>query len=137
MTATNITYIGFCWHLNHDRLFVWCVDYDGRVNYIKNHKPFNEQAVRLKLCQPVKGVLPEALLTAGRVYQEAWVAWTNVMHSTQSSKQIYDEWIVAGVELQDAEVLYRPVIEALHAKECLDCPWNGKSIFADDWWEKA
>ena len=32
---------------------------------------------------------------------------------------------------EEAEEIWKNEIESLHKKECLNCPWNGITIFSD------
>ncbi len=93
---------GVCWHVHHDTLMEYCHSYKGRVAFIKKHKPKDEIPTRLHLFQPVKGKLPK------KITREAWVG--GFIWST-TKRKYYEE------------------IKALHAKECPDCPWDGKTIF--------
>ena len=55
-----------------------------------------------KAVAPAWKVYKEAKASAGKVYEEAYA----------SARKVFEEAIVS-----------------LHAKECPDCPWDGKTIF--------
>ena len=135
---------GFCWHVHHDYLMEWCYDRDKREAYIRGDKPESEQEVRLRLFQPIEAELPPALVEAGRAYHEAHrvcdEAWRKV---SDTVGQVYyvamRAYYVAELTCSKArqacdEVMRscRAEIEASHAKECVDCPWDGKTIFPPD-----
>jgi len=144
---------GFFWHVHHGILIEWCHSYDERAEYIRTKKSSDEQETRLRLLQPVKGNLPEEVIEAGRVYgeaerarNEAWRAYDEVKRAygeawfKAKADRAYDE---AGQAYNEAlrvydearQVYYDAVnkniskIEALHAEECPNCPWDGHTIF--------
>ena len=67
---------GLAFHLNHDALFGFCTDYQGRIEYIKREKPKDEIALRLKLFKliPLK-YLPKAYTQAWKTYLRMWKVW--------------------------------------------------------------
>ena len=106
---------GFYWHVHHDILLEWCYDYPGRVDYITREKHPSEVPLRMRLFQPVKGLLPGALGQAQQTYDQAqWQARTQAWQG-----------------FHQAQRAYHTEIQALHAQECPGCPWNGKTMFAD------
>ena len=118
---------GFAWHLHHDVLLEWCFDYAWRVAVIKTDKPLEEQATRLRLFQMVKGQLPAKYDAAKAKYvavRAEYVATTKAKFHAWEAK--FD---AAWAEYVAAWATYKPEILALHAQECPDCPWNGKTIF--------
>jgi len=96
---------GLYWHVHHDKLFEWCYDYEGRLDFIKNNKPEGEIELRLKLFQPIKGKVPKEIIEAWQKHDEAW--------------QKYHE----------ARQKYHEYMKSLHENECPNCPWDGKTIF--------
>jgi hypothetical protein len=56
---------------------------------------------------------------AGKAYDEAGKAYDEAWNAYDEARKAYDE----------ATMRYRPKLEALHQQECLDCPWDGKTIF--------
>ena len=103
---------GFYWHVHHDVLVEYCYDYDERRRYIANQKPEAERELRLRLFQKVRGNLPKA-------YVEAWKAYDDSFTARAEAWKALDEACKACVS----------EIETLHALECPDCPWDGKTIF--------
>jgi hypothetical protein len=54
---------GLFWHIHHDKLLEASNDIDDRIDYIKRCKPKDEIETRLRLLQPVKGALPEDVVS--------------------------------------------------------------------------
>ena len=69
---TPLTTPGLYWHVHHDQLWEYCYDPAGRRAYIKAKKPRRERALRLRLMQPVRGVLGDAALRTA--YDQAGAA---------------------------------------------------------------
>jgi len=159
---------GFFWHI-HDRVLIeWCLSYDESIEGIRV-EPLYEQETRLRLFQPVKGSLPEEVIKAGQVYNEAWQTHVEALRALDEARQARNEarqaldkaWLFrrkvrraydearracdetlqvrsnkAWETFDKAEQAYvealtknMPAIEALHAEECPNCPWNGHTIF--------
>ncbi|MEK7151581.1 MAG: hypothetical protein AAB784_02630 [Patescibacteria group bacterium] len=140
---------GFFWHVHHRKLIEWCFDYTERATYIKNSKPENERTLHLRLFKPVIGSLPEEVTKAGQVYiqakrayDQAWQAYYDrtrqaydpARQAYYQAKRAYNQaW---QVYIQAEQVYERAlkdntqVINALHLIECLNCPWNGHTIFS-------
>jgi len=110
--------LAHCYH--HDIHWEYCFDYDERVEYIKSHKPVEEQPLRLKLF----GLVPSnkvpgrsskewlAYVKASKVYeQSAWMAWMS-----QETRGAYLE-------------KYANKLVKLHTELYPDCPFNGQTIF--------
>jgi len=102
---------GLYWHVHHDILLEWCWGWDERVEVIKTTKPESEISIRLKLFQPVKGKLPKEVTSARDACDSARDAY-------DSARNAYDKTLKKHTK----------AIEALHKKECPDCPWDGKKI---------
>jgi len=114
---------GFAWHVHHNMLVEpLLVPLKERMAYIKECKPAQEQELRLRLLKPVKGTLPPELIEAGQAYNEA--------------RRAYDEawqaYIEAGLACKEMIQVHKEEIERLHAEECPDCPWDGKTIFSQE-----
>lgn len=143
---------GLAWHIFHDRLLGLCFNYAERVDYIKVNKSAEEKPIRLRLFKMVKGELPAELVEAGDAYyrahqkkEEAYTtldnAHTRMMTSGSraefdSRQKSYGEAgqvdFDARMTLKTAIHTHKAAIEALHAIECPDCPWDGeKIVFAD------
>ncbi len=105
--------VEFYWHIHHDVLVEPLVELiHNRRAFIIANKPSHEIQTRLRLLKLVCGTLPDAVVQAG-------VTW-------------------GGFNIGLAESAYykslenhRTEIEALHAEECPDCPWNGYTIFPE------
>ncbi len=101
----------FYWHVHHDCLLEWCFDYDKRRMFIEQNKPECELILRLRLMQPVKGILPIPII---RIQQKLH-HYVPFYCYTASHVELLKE--------------HSETIEALHAIECPNCPWDGKTIF--------
>ena len=136
---------GFYWHVYHDGLLDWCWDYEERVAYIKANKPKYEQELRLHLLQPVKGQLPEPLIEAGNAFEKVRNARQKDAEALQERRdgddhskawdvylKAWDASVKAEAALGKALNKYQPEIEALHAQECPDCPFDGTTIFGGE-----
>ena len=67
---------GVAFHCHHDQLVEWCFDYDERVKFIKEHKPPEEQELRLRLFKLIpKDRLPGKLVKARAAYWKARAAY--------------------------------------------------------------
>lgn len=128
------TIAGLAWHVHHNILMEWCYDYEERTAYIKAKKPLGEQATRLRLFQMMKGKLPAELWTAGAEYEtmcaELGAVEAELEFPRAELEAARAKFWAAWAKLGAAEVKYTPQILALHAQECPDCPWNGRTIFS-------
>ena len=103
----------FYWHIHHDKLVEPLIEpIKKRIQFIRDNKPAHELDTRLRLMRPVRGKLPKAMIEADAVRVKADAAWD----------EAYAAW-------DEAVKDNLPAIEALHRKECPNCPWDGKSIF--------
>jgi hypothetical protein len=144
--AVIVTTKGFFWHVHHTVLIEWCYDYNERAQYIRTEKPKDEQGIRLRLFQPVKGNLPQEVIearqaeySAGQACDKAWQAYDEACRVCNSVGEIkktrfaYLEAqrvpVKAGQAYFEALDKHMPAIQALHEAECPDCPWNGHTIF--------
>ena len=93
---------GLSIHCHHKILVEYCYDYKERVKYIKNHKPKNEQKIRLRLFKilpkEAENDVPKEYLEADKAWNEAYKAWP------QKSK------------------------DAFHTKWCGCSNWNGEEL---------
>ena len=107
-----------------DARLAWCCHHEvlvepltespeARIEYILNHKPTRERAVRLRNFRPVRIALPKAYIQAGEAYYQAWEAYGQ-------AEQAY-------CQAREADL---PELTRLHAKDWPDHTWNGRSIFA-------
>ena len=126
----------FYWHIHHDKLLEPANEpIENRIAYIKGFKPADEQETRLRLLKRVAGELPKAVLAAWAAYNEAraafdkaWVAFVRAGAAYSRAWAAYDK---AGAAYNEALQDSRVETEALHAQECPDCSWNGRTIFPD------
>jgi len=123
----------FYWHVHHDTLVEWCFDYKGRVRYIRTEKPKDERKLRLRLFQPVKDSFPEELVKVGQAYDVAWRALRAFCGPRRVLRSLDDPGLTLGKARQayrKALIKHKDTLEALHAKECPNCPWNKHTIFS-------
>jgi len=138
------------WHVHHEVLVEPSENINERIDYIKTRKPSSEIQTRLQLLKEVKGKLPPALLSAGEAYDKAWEAYDKAGKAYDKAREAYSKiweaydkaWEAydkagkaydkARKAYSKAREKYKPQVEALHAKECPDCPWNGKTIFPEE-----
>ena len=145
---------GFFWHVHHEILIEWCHNYNERAEYIRTRKSSNEQETRLRLFQPVKGKLPEEVVEAGRacgearqahnkanraydeayrVYNKTWLFRGKARRAYDKAYRVYDEaervYYKAEQACNKALIKNKSKIEALHAEEYPNCPWDGHTIF--------
>lgn len=105
--------MGFAFHVHHDKLAEFCTDFDERVAYIKQSKPPREQKLRLRLFKMIPPErLPQLLGETEEAYSEAEEA------CDKARKAYIEAWKTCEEELI-----------RLHKEFCLDCPWDGKTIF--------
>ena len=104
------------WHVHHDMLVEQSGNIEVRKLYIRKNKPKNEVALRLRLLKVVKNQSE-----VSRIMREI----DRVRDSYLSLELAYDLY-----ESQTAS-LYEQ-LDSLHRKECIGCPWNGKTIFPEE-----
>ena len=119
----------WCWHVHHgDGLLVERLyePYKTRVAFIKATKDPSEIETRLRLFQPVRGTI-----RAPKYWREAYAKW---QEADAKWREADAKWREADAKRREAYAkrLSSPSwkkVEALHRKECPDCPWNGETIF--------
>ena len=130
------------WHIHHDTLVEFSDDIEERIRCINEYKPAEEVPLRLHLLKPVRGKLPDAVVRAGKACRKAyvayakayvapakaWAAYAKACATYAKACATYNKAEAAYVETLDA---HKDEIEALHAQECPNCPWNGKTIFPE------
>src|SRR3990170_2769682 len=144
------------WHIHHEVLLEWSDDIQERIDFIQAEKPKHEVEIRLRLLKPVQGALPPKLVKAGDArdkaydanakardaYDKARDAYVKAGDARDKAKAAYakagDAFVKAKAAFVKAKAAYNkaydeclPQIEALHALECPDCPWNGTTIFPE------
>ncbi len=139
MTLPHNTYY---WHCHHEVLCEFVGDPQERIDYIKMAKPNAEIDIRLRLFQPVKGKLPPDVVEAeaaydkagaarnkaGAAYDKAWAAYDKARKACDKAAAARNK---AGAAYNRARENHREELEALHAKECPNCPWDRKTIFPE------
>lgn len=129
------------WHIHHDILVELSDNIEERIEFIKRSKSPEEIPLRLKLLKAVKGKLPKEIIEAcvtydraGIAYNKARDAYNEIWMICKEARVAYDKAEIAYDKARVAyyEVLnnHRAEIEALHAAECPNCPWDGKTIFS-------
>ena len=126
--------IKFYWHIHHDVLLEPLTQpLKNRIKFIKENKPKDEIELRLKLLKPVRGKLPDEVVKAWEIYDEAGETSGKVWEAYYKPREAYDKtWEVyyKAWEVYDKTLKkYSKEIDILHKKECPNCPWNGKTIF--------
>ena len=103
----------FAWHIHDDKLVeVLTEPIEARQEYIRLKKPQDEIETRLRLLKPVVGELPAAVIDAGLAV---------------TKERGWDSY--AWMDMYNALRTHASEINTLHAQECPDCPWDGKTIF--------
>jgi hypothetical protein len=122
-----VTALQFYWHIHHDKLVECATEpIEERIEYIRKYKLPDEIETRLRLLKPVRGSLPAPFVEAMRAYDEAWRAYVEARHALNEAWRAYEE---AGRAYDEARRAHAAEIEALHAAECPNCPWDGETIF--------
>src|SRR3990170_3710435 len=137
------------WHIHHEVLLEWSDDIQERIDFIQAEKPKHEVEIRLRLLKPVQGALPPKLVKAGDARDKAYDANAKARDAYDKARDAYvkasvayakagDAFVKAKAAFVKAKAAYNkaydeclPQIEALHALECPDCPWNGTTIFPE------
>src|SRR3990167_4039147 len=130
------------WHIHHEVLLEWSDDIQERIDFIQAEKPKHEVEIRLRLLKPVQGALPPKLVKAGDARDKAYDANAKARDAYDKARDAYvkagDARDKAKAAFVKAKAAYNkaydeclPQIEALHALECPDCPWNGTTIFPE------
>lgn len=140
----------FYWHLREDSLFNRCYDYGEARAEILENKNKQERELHLRLFKPIEGELPRQYIQALRAKDMAWLAYYKEFALLEHRKfnkefhtlshwpyvrphQLYIEtqstFNLALSTLKQVEKACMSEIEALHSKECPDCPWNTETIF--------
>ena len=109
----------YAWHVHHNVLFEALTEpLETRIAYITEQKSRDETpeqiALRLRLLKVITG--PE-IEEYDRLVQPARAEYNRIV---QPARAEYDR----------IEQPARKKIEALHAQQCPNCPWDGKTIFA-------
>jgi len=142
----------FAWHVHHDVLMEPLTELISvRRAFIKAHKRFErmvcnseEQELRLRLLKPVRGKLPVAIIKTGTAFVKAWHAYNKVKAVGRTyviQPASYGKIGAAYTKVRDAYnkavLAHYTEIETLHAEECPDCPWDGRTIFPTNYMRLA
>lgn len=144
---------GMTWHNHHSNLVEYCNDYKGRVNTIHITKAPDEIPLRLRLFKFVEGELPEEVVEACQEYTKAreeyveagWeyesvrleylrtserygLIWQKLESACQKRNETEEKCHKACKKYVSTIKRNLKVIEKLHAIECTDCTWDGKTI---------
>jgi len=123
---------GFAFHCHHDVLFEYVYNYDKRVVFIKEHKPAEEQEIRLRLFKMIpEDRLPVALLKAWKAYDKVWKAYdcNKVWEAYIEVREAYNKaYSKASKAYYKAMKACEPELEKLHRELCPDCPWDGDTM---------
>jgi len=126
----------YYWHLHHMQLFEEEAEpVKQRIQFIKEKKPKDEVETRLRLLHKVKAqTLLHRLLKYKRDYHAAedriykkYETHGGISLAEEALKMEELATVRKAYELAELKAL--PLIEALHKKECPDCPWDGRTIF--------
>jgi hypothetical protein len=117
------------WHCHHEILIERLTEpAENRIKYILSSKPEHEQALRLHLFRPFRGPTPKTLKEAYAKRQEAYAKRQEACAKWQEA---YAKWQEAYAKWQEACAKWQEACAVIaHKKQCKNCPWNGKTIFA-------
>ena len=123
----------YAWHVHHDVMVEALTEpIETRAAYITENKEPEEVPLRARLLKRVQGALPTEVVQAEEARDQAREAYHQAREACGQARGACDQR-----EARDqAEEAYfqaweacAPAIEALHAQECPDCPWDGHTIF--------
>jgi len=122
----------WAWHIHHTELVEVLIEpVASRVAWICDNKDPAEIPRRLERLRPVLGELPEAVAEAGRRLIEAAKVCRKVF-GEPTRRYRYSEAFTAlgkaGRAYHKARKAHAKELEALHAVECPNCPWNGEQL---------
>ncbi len=139
----NIKIGALVWHCHHEKLAEFLTSPpEHRISFILSDKPEHERALRLRLFRPVRTKnLPKYLKEACAKWedayakrQEAYAKWQEAYAKRQEAcakwQEAYAKWEEAYAKWQEAYAKRQEAYaKELHAKQCPNCPWDGKTIF--------
>lgn len=121
------------WHVHHEVLIEPLIKpLQNRIDFIKINKPKYEVKTRLRLIHQAKGKLPKSILKLKKTCNQAWTAYNQAEAAyLQAGKALNQARMALSQAATDYNQALRssPEIKALHARECKDCPWDGRTIF--------
>ncbi|MGI0068541.1 MAG: hypothetical protein ACREB9_09105 [Thermoplasmata archaeon] len=152
MSAPENPRIGdFVWHIHHDVLCELLTEpMESRIAFIKENKPMGEIETRLRLMKPVRNVralladaaLSKARAAVSKARADLSTARADLSTARADWRETYADWSKADADWREAYADWSEadagwhkacsgnVITALHAEECPNCPWNGRTIFS-------
>ncbi len=140
----------YAWHVHHDKLWEALDDtYQARCKYIERHKPRAEVALRLQLFKisrrlkllvddyyaKLKPVDDDYYAKRKLLVDDYYAKRKLLVDDYNAKRKLLDDDYNAKRKLLDDDYnakrkrVEAPIIR-LHRRECPDCPWNGKTIFA-------
>ena len=133
---------GIAFHCHHDILYEFVYNYDMRVKYIKEHKPLEEQELRLKLFKLIPddkvpgGDSPEyeALNKTREALDKAWEAFGKAWEAYFKAREAWDK---AWEALDKAWEAFGKAWEALDkAREAWGKAWEALDVAQDTYFKK-
>ena len=125
----NVPVGALAWHVHHDVLVEpLALSAEARISYILNHKPEQEQALRLHLFRPVTGPLPPELDKASAELGKASAEWHKASAEWYKARAA---WGKACAEWGNACAEWDKACAEWHRQQCPDCPWDGQTIFEE------
>lgn len=131
----------YCWHMHHTSLVEQEYEpLERRIQFIKQNKPKDEIETRLCLIKRVKNqrlvrriFKYEGDYTAAydKVVRAFEAKHPNGQHTSEEFEEKMEKLAVLAKKRRESAKKARPLAEALHKKECPNCPWNGSTIFPD------
>ena len=116
-----------CWHLYRAGSLCQFGDIEARRVEVETIKAEYELPTRRRLMKRVVGELPSEFVEAcaqEEAAREIWEAWD----ARKARDAAWKAW--KAQEARNAAYSKHKVeIEALHAEECPNCPWDGETIF--------
>jgi len=126
------------WHIHHDGLLeILTEPASARAVFIRGNKPAHEIETRLMRMGPIRNVdripvvVREAKNTLSEMARQAYGSPPSTAFQ-ESSSEVWGAYSEATSAYYKACRTHRAEIEALHAEECPDCPWDGKTLFPTD-----
>lgn len=111
----------------------------SRAELIRRTKPESEIELWLRLMKPVQGKLPQPVLDAWQALIDAEGDCRRGYYDPSKSEEdardarrsAWCAWERACTAWDDAISGHKAGIDALHAVECPDCPWDGTTILPE------
>ena len=124
----------YYWHIHHWMLFEEATEpIENHIAYIKAEKAEWERSLRLRLLKPVKD--QKRLIAILTAYKKATAPGSEAYEKVEATAlEAYEKTRATASEayrkaMATAWAKRYKAINALHAKECPDCPWDGMTIF--------